>query len=336
MELIKVLIVDDDRIIINGLIAMAEWKKSGFEVVATAINGKQGLDRLKEHSPQVVFTDIKMPVMDGLDMIKSFRSENTAVRFIVLSAFGEFHFAKQALELGAYSYILKDELNPGSMESLLEKLRAEIENQAISAFTAIQDVVLSYLKGAVTDLDRTAYYISQQFERYLNIREDYGLSVLTDSLGQMLSQAFERMGKSASYSEPTCSDRYALQEWAVEQLRRIDGWKDAKWQNLSPVVSNAVFFINENYCKKSFSVHAVSEHVSMSEGRLSVLFKRELGQTMNEFVTDLRINRAKNLLGQGRYRVYEVAEMVGYGSAEYFYRVFTKTTGYPPHKHRKG
>ena len=336
MERIKVLIVDDDKIIINGLLSMANWEKLGFEVVATAINGKQGLARFQKHSPQVVFTDVKMPVMDGLEMIRAIKSENEFARFIILSAFGDFHYAKQALELGASYYILKEDLDPDTLPPLLEKIRMDLVAQARSAFESIQDTVLSALQGGRLNSDKTIVDIEDQFERYLDINAtESGLLLLSKQLDRMISQTFERLGKSAFYAEPPYTDRDALRIWIVEQLRRIDDWKRVERQHLSPIIANAVFYIRENCCRKDFSVRAISEHVSMSEGRLSVLFKQEVGQTMKEYVTSLQVERAKSLLQQGRYRIYEIAELLGFSSPEYFGRFFTKATGSSPFRYRK-
>lgn len=330
MERIKVIIVDDDRIILNGLTSMLDWGRFGFEVVATAINGKQGISRFQEYLPRVVFTDIKMPVMDGLAMLKAIREEDSNVRFIILSAFGEFAYAKQAIELGARFYILKEELNPTSLSAILDQTKSEIETQSISSFEAIIETVLSYVEIGVLTLDSATSKTNYYFNRYLDLHEAYSLESLTKRIDTIFRKAYEQSGKSAYYIQPASPTRDALKQWILGQLRIVDGWRLDANRDLTPVVSNAIFIIRENFTDVDFSIRDVSERVGMSDGRLSVLFKQEIGKTMKEYITSLRVDLAKRLLKQGNYRIYEIAEKVGFTSAEYFSRVFTKIAGSPP------
>jgi len=337
MEKIKVIIVDDEQIILNGLTAMLDWGRLGFEVVATAINGRQGICRFQEFSPQVVFSDIRMPVMDGLDMLKAIRIENTFARFIILSAFGEFVYAKRAMELGANAYILKEELNPASLSALLDQIRREIESQSKSTYEAIIETIISFVQIGNLSFDNAVVKIESYFSQFIDLQEAYGLESLKKNVDAIFNKAFEQYGKSIFYYTSTAAlSRDALRQWIVEQMRRVNGWRFEEKSRMTPAISNAVFFLRENYSNKELSIGMVSERVGISVGRLSVLFKQETGKTMTEYIKILRIERAKSLLRQGQYRVYEIAEKVGFTSAEYFSRVFTKVVGSPPQYYMKG
>ena len=111
-RLIPVLIVEDEQIILSDIINMIDWEQAGFRIAATATNGKQGLNAYREHRPQLIITDIQMPVIGGLDMLSAIRSEDPAASFLILSSYSEFEYAKTAVKLGTDSYLLKTELSP--------------------------------------------------------------------------------------------------------------------------------------------------------------------------------------------------------------------------------
>ena len=73
----------------------------------------------------------------------------------------------------------------------------------------------------------------------------------------------------------------------------------------------------------------------MSRSRLSTLFRQEIGQGINEYLAQYRLDRALQLMEEGQYKIYEISEMVGYSSSQYFCRVFKKQKGYTPFSYRK-
>ena len=335
MMRIKVLIVDDDRVVLHGLSNMLNWSKLGFEVVATAFNGSQGLDLFSRFLPHLVITDIKMPVMDGLDMLKAIKKNRLSTRFIILSAFGEFAFAQQAITLGASSYILKKDLNPDTMSAFLGKIKTDLEAQAKTAFVSIVDTVRSFVQDAQISLTEAVSRTEQQLVLHLDLQKDYGLDSLAKSLEKIFQHEFEHLGISCDCIPSALSEPDAMKQWIVRQMSRIDQYKKDAEYCRSRVIANSLSYIRENYNKKDLSVQDVSAHVAMSESWLCNRFKREVGKTMKGYITDLRIQQAKALLMQGRFRIYEIAEMVGFGSAEYFTRVFTKITGSSPYQYRE-
>ncbi len=82
----------------------------------------------------------------------------------------------------------------------------------------------------------------------------------------------------------------------------------------------------------------IAEYLNISESRISVIFKKETGQTLIQYLTQVRIEKAKKLLKTSEYKVYEIAEMVGYANSQYLSKVFHKETGYFPleFKNRNG
>ncbi|MCR5671851.1 MAG: response regulator [Butyrivibrio sp.] len=125
----KVVIVDDEPVIAKGLRQMLNWDSYGCEVVAMAGSGQEGLKAVSEHDPDILFTDIRMPGIDGLTMIAALKSEHKDMQITILTGFRDFEYARRAISLGVHRFLLKpsklDELDE-SLRTMVEKLR-EIE-----------------------------------------------------------------------------------------------------------------------------------------------------------------------------------------------------------------
>lgn len=123
----KVLIIDDESIIVEGLTKVIEWEKYGCEVVGTAENVADGTKLILEHSPDILLTDIRMPDGDGLSMLAGLKSEFPDMQITVLTGYREFNYAQQAIRLGVTRFLLKpskmDELNE-ALTVMTEKLRS--------------------------------------------------------------------------------------------------------------------------------------------------------------------------------------------------------------------
>lgn len=103
----KVMIVDDEYLIREGLRKSVTWEKYGMEVVATAENGEEGLFMAQEYQPDLVVTDICMPFVDGLEMSEHLLKNRPDTILIILTCYDEFEYARKALKLGVFDYVLK-------------------------------------------------------------------------------------------------------------------------------------------------------------------------------------------------------------------------------------
>lgn len=111
--MIKLLIVDDEPLVQIGIKSMLRWDELGIEVCGTAMNGKAALEMIRQYRPDIVITDIKMPVMNGLELVKICRDEFGPIPlFIILTSFEEFSLIKEAMSYQAVDYLIK--LEPGS------------------------------------------------------------------------------------------------------------------------------------------------------------------------------------------------------------------------------
>lgn len=94
----KILIVDDEEIEREGMAGLIDWEQYGMALVGTAWNGIEGFEKISALSPDIVLTDIKMPGMDGIELIRKTREEMPWVEFVVLSGYGEFEYTSKAME----------------------------------------------------------------------------------------------------------------------------------------------------------------------------------------------------------------------------------------------
>ena len=116
--MIKVLCVDDERIIREGLIGLIDWENYGCEIVFACKNGQEAYDFALRNQVDLIITDVKMPVLNGLELIEKLSKEKKKTKFIVISGFGEFEFAITAMRFGVKHYLLK----PYTKEKLIEAI----------------------------------------------------------------------------------------------------------------------------------------------------------------------------------------------------------------------
>ncbi len=129
-----VIIIDDEVLVRVGIKSLIDWESEGYQILGEAGNGADGLDLITDKKPDIVITDIKMPVMGGLEMMKRVQAENLDTKFIILSSFDEFHLVKKAMKLGAVDYLLKLELDEKVLLETLNPIKEEImrdKNQKI-------------------------------------------------------------------------------------------------------------------------------------------------------------------------------------------------------------
>lgn len=122
----KVLIVDDESIIVEGLMRVVDWGKYNCKVVATAFDGEEGRKAIREYCPDIVITDIRMPGTDGLTMLSGLKSEFAEMQITVLTGFRDFTYAQEAIRLGVTRFLLK----PSKMSEIDEALTAMTSNLA--------------------------------------------------------------------------------------------------------------------------------------------------------------------------------------------------------------
>lgn len=248
----KVLIVEDEDIIRKGLMFMANWQEAGCVVVGEAVDGQDGLDKIRENRPDIVIVDINMPVKDGLQMLEESISEY-GYDAIIVSGYSEFEYARRAIGLGVTEYLLK----PVDFNELYDAL------------------------GKIT-------------------RKQQARARLRDEI-KLIDMEKKKLG----ILEPAARD---------EENRYVEMMMD---------------YIKEHYSSR-VSLTDVSEQCGMSCTYLNSKFKSAAGYTFNDFLNRYRMQKAVELLKEDRYKVYEIADLVGFSDYKYFIKVFRKYVGCSP------
>ena len=244
--MLKVLIVDDEPLVRRGIVLGVDWSARGCVVVGEAANGEEGLAAVERYKPNLIITDVRMPRMDGIEMMNRLRSAGCRAHVIVLTAHSDFSYARSALQFGADDYLLKP-FRDQELMAAIDKVRQK--EQELTTLPP-QDT-LPLTKG-----DKSKYVL----------------------------QALE--------------------------------------------------YIAGHYADQDISITTIAAHLGVSEGHLSHVFKKETSYTIISYLTQYRVHAAMKLLQDCRYKVYEVAEMVGYRDVAYFGSTFKKLVGVSPSEYQ--
>jgi len=248
----KVLIVEDEDIMRKGLMFMPKWQDVDCIVVGEAVNGQDGLEKIKKYRPDIVIVDINMPVMDGLEMLEK-SIEQYKYNAIIVSGYGEFEYARKGISLGVTEYLLKP-VNYSKLYEAIRKIQAKRNTD-------------NNIKKVIRQIDV----------------EKKRLGIL-------------------NYDKSKTGNRY------VDYMLQT---------------------IHEKYATR-LVLSDISEECKMSCTYLNVKFKNETGYTFNDYLNRYRIQKAVDLLRESNYKVYEIAEMVGFSDYKYFIKVFKKYIGCSP------
>lgn len=509
-KLLSVIIADDDRLVLKDLTHLVDWKALGFQIKSTAISGEEALELVHKYKPDLLITDIRMMGMDGLTLIEQTHQQFPETKFLIISAYHEFDYARRAMANGVSDYILKTEITAPSLTQKLLSIRdlcfassADLETlrlQELQKFYSSEDLTLPDKKASLTDsyshireLASEKYYFLvigslQKFARditsavnemgshnraaapmfyqiskehcarpiyciYKNkiilgistdiavfnkrsaIRElvshfQFCLSSESDPYAYFYSEKKMRLEEFKSYAEnldflimyhmlfpverPLClseldslhyipsshsfpfhslvfdeeheeKDFFLIKDFITTCARNYDTISInifyqhfctmieinsnntlvpdnslyapslehfLKWcfntlhqcilirtkgsdQTFSPAVEKAVHFIKQNYSNGDLTAADIADSVGLSSNRLGVVFKKDTGYTVNEFLNQYRIQRAVELLEKTNLKIYEISEKCGYKSSQYFSQIIFQKTGKHPIDYRR-
>ena len=219
--MLKVLIVEDEEIIRKGLIHTIDWLSMDCIVIGDACDGREGLELIKEHRPDLVITDIKMPLMDGIEMLDNALKFHR-FRSIILTSYSEFEYAKQAISLKVFEYILK----PVDEEKLVEIIKNA--KREISQEKALGDLIEKTKNGnglKLVDPDiyifsdaRQNYYISEALKQIKsNYHRKISIESISNQLGVSPSYLSRKFKETTSQTFLDILNKYRVQK-AVELL----------------------------------------------------------------------------------------------------------------------
>lgn len=247
--MLKVLIVDDEEIIRKSLNAMIPWSELGCTVVAISRNGVEAYQQVSDYYPDIVITDMMMPVMDGLELIEKVRLLDSDAEFIVLSGYGEFELAQKAMRFGVKHYLLKP-TKKADLVAILKSVVNEIHEKEIRRkeeyLKLVREFGFYFQKGILLELLNNPASSQPVLDRNMNILGLQGVE----------NACLLGLGTDASRYRSTVIEMYNYCKVRKTELL------------MAPVLGNDVIYcilhIENISMADTFRQHAASEDYSVS------------------------------------------------------------------------
>lgn len=221
MSMLKVLIVEDEEIIRKGLIHSIDWMELDCTIIGEASDGLEGLRLIEERKPDLVIADIKMPVMNGIEMLEAALKDH---RFhsIILTSYSEFEYAKQAISLKVFEYLLKP-VDEEKLAGIIGNIRKEISQEKV-----VGDIIERTKAGNelnLVDLDiyvfpdsKVNYYVNEALKQIrMNYHEKISIESIAEQLGVSPSYLSRKFKDTTSQTFLDILNKYRIQK-AVELL----------------------------------------------------------------------------------------------------------------------
>ncbi len=326
----KVLIVDDDKLARKGLIAIMDWGKYGFEVAGDVQNGRKALAFLQDHPVDIIFTDIDMPEIDGIELMKLCEEAHPDVKFVIFSVYEDFYYAQTAIRMGALDYISKISFDPEECDQILKQISEK------------------YKRAYMPAVDEDTRKVKDLEDRWLHpkwIFNDKEFAVLCNETKEIKLRSVERIFVKSFHSLqrltggegefPSLDTVGEMLDWAgqwrdkiYESCRKAPGHSDI--HSFAAVITH----VNENVEEELRSEEA-SELIGMSRSYFSTRFKEMTGETFHHYVIQRKMKAAADRIAEGRQSITQIAAELGYDNFHYFARVFAREYGCTPAEYRK-
>lgn len=212
--MLKVLVVEDEEMIRKGIVLAVDWAALDCVVVGEAANGLQALEAVERYAPSLIITDLKMPVMDGLEMLRQLRERGNNAFVIILTAYDSFAYAQTALRLGAVDFLLKP-FHDGELEQAVTRLKQRMDRAGQGGEKGPAPLPLPELKKG----DKSKYVL----EAMAYIGEHYhepniGVAAIAQHLGLSEGHLSHTFKKETDYTLLNYLTRYRIHR-AMELLR---------------------------------------------------------------------------------------------------------------------
>ncbi|HWT73241.1 MAG TPA: response regulator [Mobilitalea sp.] len=187
-KIYQYMVVEDEDLIRNNLVKKIESMNMPFELIGDADNGRDALHLINQHSPDIIFTDIKMPIMDGLELAEELHYSNPQVKIIIITGYNDFSFAQKAIRFGVNDYILK----PVDIKELRVVLNRILENFKINQEHPYKSINQMH-KDRIYTKEETIGMVENYIKK--NYRNEITLGNIADEVGltpDYLSKLFKK------------------------------------------------------------------------------------------------------------------------------------------------
>ncbi|REE69677.1 two-component system response regulator YesN [Paenibacillus taihuensis] len=340
----RILLVDDEQMIKLSLRKIISETHPDFVIVGDASDGQEALGLAARERPHVIITDISMPVMGGLELIRHIHESGEPTEIVILSGYGEFDYAQEAIRCGVADYILKP-MRVSAVKELMLKLYAKhlerIESmQTRSSLSCEFFYDAEALFEMIWKTDEASVLAeAARVQRKITgseLQEEQKRSILLDLAAALQRQA-ELRGASVAFElqwserlEELCELFRSMLLHAIQQVRSSRNW------GKHPAIREAVQVIESRYADPNLKLDELLNQLGMSVTHFYNLFKQETGKSFITYLIEYRMDEAKALLERNReMKTYEIGERVGYPDYPHFTKLFKKTVGVTPSEYKK-
>ena len=327
--MLKMIIVDDEKIIRETIYSIIDWASIGIEVVAVCKDGIEAFDSIVDEYPDIVMTDIKMPGLSGLDLIQKVQEAELSMEFVILSGYGEFEFAQTAMKYGVKHYLLK----PSNEKEIIQVMQA--------CTVTCQEKIAARVDCLMAELFATEECADKktQSKFFAQLSNQQDVSLAKTQMIKMLMEAAKKEIYALNKVQMTedimvingCNDMSTLIPCAEAIMTRI--FSTEPQHKYIDCVEKVVEYVGAHLSDSNLSLKWIAEnYLYMNADYVSKQFVRQTGSKFSSYLTELRIQEAKKLLLEENLdSPYAVAEKVGFGNnPQYFSQIFKKYTKLSP------
>lgn len=328
----KYLIVDDEPIIRRGVTTLISRVAPEWKLCGEAWNGAEGIDMTIQHRPDLIFADIRMPVMDGLAMSQQLINQAIPIPIVFLTGHDEFAYIQQAIKNHAFDYLLKP-IRKMDVEQLFDRFEREygfkskLEQDDMSVLKQYEFFLLNALEGQHTKSFEKLREWYEQLQSLITLRSYIDLTVRTVNSYLLENNMISAEYKLVVNKTNTSNVIRELQEYCIKQLR------EAESHNTNQIIKKVKEFIDKNIAETP-SLSEAADIVYLNPTYFSEYFKKYTGETFSQYIIRCKIEHAKVLLSDYSLRIYDVAFKVGYSDHRHFSKVFQSKVGRTPTEYR--
>lgn len=362
----NVLIIDDEIWSRQVVRSLGAWESLRLNVIGEADGGREGLELIEKLAPHIVVTDMRMPGLDGVELLKHFNDRFPMLKIIVMSGYDDFIYLKQAIRSRAVEYLLKP-IDPEELNAALARCIKELEQEERTAQAARGSL---HMFADKAELDAYLILRQQVYEHLLELNRPAVLHALAklEEYANRSSSASDthdaglpaRIGHDfmlmleefMAGGEPgpdrawaaLIRDKASAISWtSIAEV--IDGLADFFGETIEAVeahrrnrnrldVAEVRAYIDRHF-PEPISLESLAQHFFVSKEHLSRVFKASLGENLSDYVIKKRMEKAKELIVEHTLAIKQIAELTGYSDQAYFYKVFKNYYGVTPGELRK-
>lgn len=372
--MINVLIVDDDQLVRKGLMLAMPWDRFEMKIVGEAGNGEKALEFLSENHVDLLITDLAMPVMSGIELIRNARKLYPELPIAVLTLHQDFEYIQEALRLGAIDYIAKVQLEKERFEEVLGRIHDRIQADRRKRFN--NEATMESGKNALfygeqgketqsdgesccererigsSVIEASDMSIKDKLHSFRWVHEERYMSELLHDLKSMrlpvprlmqllygVTEDWNRTFKNIVSTEMTTPVHFVSWNDVVKWMAnfRAEALRLSGGQYLRKEVSSSIMTavkIVHDELQNPLFASDVSKRVNLSRSYFNQCFKEMMGYSFNEYLRKIRIDKAKDYLTQTAKPIVWIAEHTGYADEKYFSRIFREQVGMLPSEYR--